>query len=952
MVDQSVRGREAVIRTPDQRVRVFVSSTLQELAEERAAAHDAISRLRLAPVMFELGARPHPPRDLYRAYLAQSHLFIGIYWERYGWVAPDMDISGLEDEYRLAAGKPKLIYIKTPAPGREARLKALLEEIKGSEGVSYKYFTTAGELRDLIENDLALLLTESFETAQSRAPDASAGPRHNLPVPPTPLVGREGEVDEVRALLLREEVRLLTLTGPGGAGKTRLSIEAATRVRDHFEEICFVELSAITEPELVVSVIAQTLSIRERGAGLLVESVKQYLRDRHALLIADNFEQVTAAATLVAELLESAPQLKVLVTSRTPLHVRGEREFPVPPLAPPDPHAALDLSLIARSPAVALFLQRARDVKPDFTLTPDNAPAVAEICRRLDGLPLAIELAAARVRFLSPHAMLARLDHRLPMLTRGARDLPERQQTMRNAIAWSYDLLDDCAQVLFRRLAVFAGGCTLEAAEAVCNADGALGADVFGEMEALVDKSLLRYDEEADGEPRFTMLQVIHEYAGERLAESSEAASIRQRHTAFFLNLAEAAAPHLTSGKRDPWLARLEADHDNLRAVLAWGLAEPQATTLALRLAGNLGWFWYFIGRVSEGRGWLEKLLWRADASEEIEALAEHRAKALRVAGSLAFYAGDFVWARDRLEESERLYREIGDRQGLAYTLIFLGMNLLWNDDRTVWQALHAESIAMMREIGDRWGLALALFWNSVGEYFLGNIAGARPSLEESEAIYRELGDKWGLMVALQSLADIPFDQGDYAGSRAILEESLTLAREIKDKWFISVVLMKLGDVATHQGRYEEAEALHQESLALRREIGNKHGIAWSIRCLGILALTQEDYNRAAALYQDSLSLYLDVRDPTGIAGCLEGLAGVAAARAHFAEAARFLGQADRLRKAVQMPLAPAERDTYAHTLAAVRAGLDEAALTAAWEEGRAMALEQVVACARSIEVG
>ncbi|MDQ5854053.1 MAG: DUF4062 domain-containing protein, partial [Chloroflexota bacterium] len=404
-----------IIRTPDQRLRVFVSSTLQELADERAAARDAIAHLRLSPVLFELGARPHPPRDLYRAYLEQSDIFVGIYWQRYGWTAPDMDISGLEDEYRLSGNRPKLIYIKDPAK-REPDLEALLAQIRNDDHASYKPFRTAAELRELIENDLAVLLTERFTAgALPAAPEETSDSRRdNLPAPPTPIVGRQKEVAAVRELLLREDVHLVTLSGPGGIGKSRLALEVAAGVRGQFKDgVCFVALASITDPALVVSTIAHSLGLQEIESERrpLLRSLQGYLRDRCLLLLLDNFEQVVGAAPVVGDLLQAAPELKVLVTSRAILHVRGEHEFPVPPLALPDlehlPPGGSDLvAALSQYEAVRLFIERAQATKPDFAVTTENAAAVAEICYRLDGLPLAIELAAARIKLLSPEAML------------------------------------------------------------------------------------------------------------------------------------------------------------------------------------------------------------------------------------------------------------------------------------------------------------------------------------------------------------------------------------------------------------------------------------------------------------------------------------------------------------------------------------------------------------------
>src|SRR3990172_7701870 len=811
-------GRErSVIRTPDQRLRVFVSSTLQELAEERAAAREACTKLRFAPVMFELGARPHPPRDLYRAYLDQSHIFVGIYWQRYGWVAPGETISGLEDEYGLSGDKPKLIYIKPPALEREPRLKDLLTRIQQDDRASYKYFTTTAELRELIENDLAVLLTERFESAASaegaREPSIETpSRRNNLPAWPTAFIGREKEVEAVRNILRQEDVLLVTLTGPGGVGKSRLGVRVAADLLDEFEDgVFFVPLAPIRDPALVTSAIAATLGVRESSGQPLVSSLKDYLRSKHMLLVLDSFEQVTSAAPLVAELLAECPRLKILVTSRAPLRLRGEREFAVPPLTLPASTRPLSIAELSHYEAITLFVQRALDVKLDFALTAENAPAVAEICQRLDGLPLAIELAAARIKVLPPQALLARLERRLKLLTGGARDLPARQQTLRNTIAWSYDLLGEGEQVLFRRLGVFAGGCTLEAAEAVCNAAGDPEVNILEGMTSLVDESLLHQGEGVEGEPRFWMLETIRDYALERLAESSEAEAIQRRHADFFLALAEQVEPAITSGKRDVALKQLEAEHDNLRAALAWSQPADESEA-GLRLAGALYWFWYLRGHWSEGRGWLEAALARTEAGS----YAAARAKALLGVGMLAAHQGDGAVAPLRLQESIAQFRQMGDKRGLAYALSFLGTVTRWR----------------------------------------GELAEARAALEESVALFRDIGDQWG------------------AAARPWLEESVAILREVGDKSFIGLPLIYLGDIARRQGDYERAAALYEEGLALYREGGNKWGIALSLHNLGTVAKARGDYRRAAALFAEGLPQYRELGYTPGVASCLAGLAG------------------------------------------------------------------------------
>ncbi|HUG38092.1 MAG TPA: AAA family ATPase, partial [Candidatus Limnocylindrales bacterium] len=482
---------------------------------------------------------------------------------------------------------------------------------------------------------------------------------HNLPLQATTLLGRAREVAAARERVLRDDVRLLTLTGPGGTGKTRLALQVAAELIDHFADgVFFVPLAPISDPGLVASTVALTLGIRDPGGRPVLENLREHLRDRQILLVLDNFEQILLAAPLVGELLAVCRGLKVLVTSRAPLELRGEQEFPVPPLALPDPKHPPPIEALGQYGAVALFIERATAIRPDFAVTNDNAPAVAEICVRLDGLPLAIELAAVWIRLLSPQAMLTRLERRLPLLTGGARDLPARQQTLRGAIAWSYDLLDEGERALFRRLAIFVGGCTLEAAEAVCNPEGDLGLDVLDGVASLVAKSLLRQEEGPEGEPRFGMLETIREYGLEQL----EADATRGRHAAFFLAFAEEAEPKLLGAEQVTWLQRLEAEHDNFRAVLGRSRVGEVAADVGLRLAGALQWYWRVRGLLGEGRGWAETMLALPGAAARTAA----RARALNAAARLANLQADYTAARPLALESAAIAREVGDLAGVA----------------------------------------------------------------------------------------------------------------------------------------------------------------------------------------------------------------------------------------------------------------------------------------------
>ncbi len=837
------------IRTPDQRLRVFVSSTLQELAPERAAAREAIAHLRLTPVLFELGARPHPPRDLYRAYLAQSDIFLGIYWERYGWVAPNMDISGLEDEYRLSGDRPKLIYVKTPAPNREPALKAMLDQLKADDNASYKPFQTVEELHDLIENDLALLLTERFDQVRAAAPAPEAAAAETkriiLPVQRTPLVDRTEQSEKALSWLARPEVGLVTLTGPGGAGKTHLALHIATRMRDQFADgVVFVPLAPLSDAALLASTIATTLGLRESGGQAITESLIEALRDKQLLLVLDNFEQVVKGAPLIAQLLETCPRLKILVTSRRKLRVRGEKELPIPPLEVPAETGRISVEQLAHYAAVDLFVQRAQDAKPSFTITATTAKAIAQICRRLDGLPLAIELAAARIKVLPPKALLAHLDRALPLLSGGARDLPARQQTMKGAIAWSYDLLDEPEKTLLRRLAVFVGGCTLEAAEAICNAEDDLALDILEGTETLVDSSLLTQDESDEDEARFRMLGTIREYALERLEESGEAAALQRRHAEYYLALVEEAEPHLTSAERWDWLARLDAEHDNLRAALEWSSAANEGE-IVCRLVGGLGWFWFLRGYLSEGRAWADTALKLAASDDR----SIRRARVLHWAAGMAFAQGDYRAARAPVEESVAIFREQDDKRELGLTLIILGLALAGLAEGEAARAALQESIGLFRgEARDPWGEAFALYCLGDLTRNMGDLAAARTAYEESLASFQDLEDQWGRAVLLHALGMIEDAEGDYTAARSLYTASEGLFREMGDRWDLARVLVALEGVALHEGDYARAQALCEESLDLSRDLGNKNGMLRSLEGLARIALAQGDAERAARL--------------------------------------------------------------------------------------------------------
>jgi predicted ATPase/class 3 adenylate cyclase len=720
----------------------------------------------------------------------------------------------------------------------------------------------------------------------------------NLPVQPTDFIGRQDDLRAITDMVCRENVRLVTLTGPGGTGKTRLAMQVGAELIDEFADgVYFVDLAPLTDSSLVLSTIAGALHVHEAGGRPLKDLLVDHLRDKRMLLIFDNFEHLLDAATVVSDLL-AAPKLTVLVTSRAILHLKAEREYPVSPLAVPDPNHLPSLHALEEFDSVQLFVERARAVKPGFELTEENAEAIARICHRLDGLPLALELAAARVRLFPPAALLARLSQRLKLLTGGARDLPERQQTLRSAIDWSFSLLDPGEQRLFARLGVFSGGCTFEAAELICNGDGSLDVDVLDGLTSLVEKSLIRQVEEAD-EPRFTMLETVREYATEQLDAGGDGEILQEEHAAYFQQVAADSEVGYHSPDQETWLARLEAEHDNMRAGLAWALQGPDDEQAAA-FAASLQWFWYLHGYLTEGRRWLDQALERAGESR-----SRARVHALIRDGALAIAQGNFDGAQRLLEEGLTLARETGDQGCLAEALNELG------------------KVAGYR----------------------GDYQRAQELMEESLSIYRRLNHTFRIGTLTNDLGGLAFFSGDYDRARPLLEEALAIARKLRQKRVIAIELNNLACIANREGDPQRAKTLLEEALPLFQEVGDKWFISRALEELGLSLAMLGECPVAATWMGESLTVLRELDDELGMAEWLEYQAQIAAIDGKAERAARLHGAAAGVRKELGALLAPAEEATLEGNVASARESLG-GGWQEHWDAGTRTTLGQAIAYA------
>ncbi len=783
--------------------------------------------------------------------------------------------------------------------------------MQGKYGLALRQFERCQRaLREAlgIEPSPETLALAQWIKGQPAAEPSHAAPLTNLPAPLTSFIGREREIAELKLLL--KATRMLTLTGAGGSGKTRLAIQVAAEVmrddptgRLYKDGVWWADLAGLREEALVAHAIAQTLGVREMPHRSLLEALTSFLKAKQLLLILDNCEHLLEACAQISEtLLTHCPDLRVLATSRQSFNIAGETAWIVPSLALPSAsflaRESADKQTIAAledSEAVRFFIERAQSVKLDFQLTEQNAISVARICEWLDGIPLALELAAARIRLLTAEHLAERLHDRFNLLTTGSRTALPRHQTLRACFDWSYDLIPADARKVFRRLSVFMGSFALEAVEAVCS-DAELPAHaVLDHLSRLVDRSLVNVEQQG-GNKRYRLLETIREYGSEKLRESDEADSTRNRHLDWFLKLAAQAEPELRGAQQAEWLAHLEREHDNLRAALQWSGVEGGDPLQGMRLAGALVDFWELHGHFSEGRRWLEAFLKRNVGDRPA------RAKALQGAGILAYYH-DVAAARHLLEASVAIFRELGDKRGLGYSLYRLGWLAIIQCDFTAGHSYLEESIAILRELGNRAGLAYALHIMGVIPQAQGHWAAARPLLEESLRILRELGDKNGVAITLQDLGIVIGELGDSVGARSLLEESLALGQEIGSQWDLARTNWALGWVARRERDNALARYSYVQSIKLVKAIGYDVGFAYALSGLGSVAALQGQSERAA----------------------------------------RLLGAAIHFNRKFAERLVPVEQAWYDSSLAIVRAGLGEEGLARAWAEGQAMTLEQAV---------
>lgn len=761
----------AHILTPDQRLRVFVSSTLQELAEERTAVRNAIQNIHLTPVMFELGARPHAPRDLYREYLAQSQIFVGVYWDSYGWVAPEETISGLEDEYNRSGDMPKLIYIKKSNGSRDERLVALLKRIQQDDKVSYKTFTTPEELSNLIINDLALLLTERFNlTIQNKISEEGFKTFHSIPAVPNVLVGRKNDLQEIISMLNTDGIRLVTLTGPGGIGKSRLAIETARILEDKYRDgAAYVPLAPVKNHNLVAETICYTLGIKVSGDNIL-DNLKLFLQDKNFLLVLDNFEQIIEAASIIDDLLYAAPGLKIIVTSRERLSLSFEHVYTVPTL--PDSFTSGENNPNAYPPAIELFIQRAKAIQPSFEVTENNKDIIFQICRKLEGLPLAIELAAGQIKLFSPAMLLQRLDHRLDVLKGNFRDIPDRQKTIRNTIQWSFELLSVAEQNLLLNISLYHAGCLLITIESI-NEDP--DSDLYEIIDSLINKSLL-IKQDDDFQVRFQMLETVREFALEKLEAQNRIQALRQKQADYYHAALQGIKLQKNQIDQTETLRYLEKEHANIRQAFEF-LLEKKDVKKVTEIAWNLWLFWWVNAHTKEGYSWLKRT-WEL-YQQNPGSLDEHTYCLLvSNVGFMSFLQRDLVTFQQTLAANlDMILRQNDDELVATASLITGVVKTIMKDYATADQLLQI-SLDRFKKIELTTGISLALSALGRNAVYSGRIAQAKENYAESMELARKDHNEISVIICLAGFAlcevmEKSVDAKNYLRESILLSQSL-----------------------------------------------------------------------------------------------------------------------------------------------------------------------------------
>lgn len=866
-----------------------------------------------------------------------------------------------EHDYRAALSYAQRLLRHDPLREETYRLLMRLHALSGDRtGALRIYQTCAAVLKRELDVEVSPMTREVYEQVVrlevTPAPAAirPLQPRtHNLPLQLASFIGRKRELVEIKRWF--QQTRLLTLTGPGGCGKTRLALQVAGEaVVEMKDGVWLVELASLSDPAHVPQGVAAAMGLHEQPGRALLNTLTDYLQSKELLLILDNCEHLLAACAQLSEvLLRSCAHVRILATSRERLNILGETVWLVPSLSLPASHHSTPDALL-QSEAICLFVERAAAVLPTFALTQQNAAAVAHICQRLDGIPLAIELAAARIRLLTPTQIAGRLNDLFRLLTQGSQVAPPRQQTLRATMDWGYALLSQEEQDLFCGLAVFAGGWSLEAAEAICVDEGGTlpvkdevsppreaftlhPSEVLELLSQLIDKSLVIAEMQV-GEARYRMLEPIRQYAAQKLRESGKAGQLQERHCQFFLKLAKEMEPKLKGSEQVQALDRLDIEHDNLRATLRWALNQRTAEA-GLQLVGALKYFWVRRDYLREGYEWTEQALARTEALGRTQL----RAKALDSLMNLNYHQGQFSEAQSLAETCLEMFRQFKDNRSIADTLRILGWIAWHRNDYPSAQSLYEQGLALYREVGDKAGIAD--FLHLLGHVTLdqGQHASAQSCFADSLALFRELDDKEAVTILVGDLGLLAYLQEDFAAACTFFEESLALFQEMSSRDGIARVLNRLGDLARCQGNYVQAEALYQESLALFQEIGGKPSIASAFHNLGYVAQQRGDYGQAGTLFKEALGLFQEISDTKGVVECLMGLAGVVGAQGDSDRAARLLGAAEALRETVGATLWPANRIEYYRNLATLRAQLDEDTLAAAWAEGRAMTLELAI---------